>query len=163
MCQTLNSEYPLIFTIRDLIPATRIKVERIVTQPPPHLGWGNLISPTGWKFTNFKPTNIDQPPLQEKLANLGFFDLKPVRNTKLEPLYNSLIAVPEPQGCCPEKRSGKIRYRHVSLRGVGSLCLCEPEAWYWKPYRFYEAHVCQRASLQGVGLLCLYAPEAFHS
>ncbi len=35
--------------------------------------------------------NIDQSPLQEKLANLGFVDLKPVRNTKLEPLYNSLI------------------------------------------------------------------------
>ena len=29
--------------------------------------------------------------LQEKLAALGFVDLKPVRNTKLEPLYNSLI------------------------------------------------------------------------
>ncbi len=36
--------------------------------------------------------NIDQSPLQEKLTNLGFVDLKPVRNTKLEPLYNSLIA-----------------------------------------------------------------------
>jgi len=35
--------------------------------------------------------NIDQTPLQEKLANLGPIDLKPVRNTKLEPLYNSLI------------------------------------------------------------------------
>jgi hypothetical protein len=35
--------------------------------------------------------NIDQSPLQEKLAALGFVDLKPVRNTKLEPLYNSLI------------------------------------------------------------------------
>lgn len=35
--------------------------------------------------------NIDQPPLQEKLVNLGPIDLKPVRNTKLEPLYNSLI------------------------------------------------------------------------
>ena len=35
--------------------------------------------------------NIDQSPLQEKLDNLGFVDLKPVRNTKLEPLYNSLI------------------------------------------------------------------------
>ena len=36
--------------------------------------------------------NIDQTPLQQTLANLGFVDLKPVRNTKLEPLYNSLIA-----------------------------------------------------------------------
>jgi hypothetical protein len=36
--------------------------------------------------------NIDRSPLQEKLINLGFVDLKPVRNTKLEPLYNSLIA-----------------------------------------------------------------------
>jgi hypothetical protein len=35
--------------------------------------------------------NIDQTPLQETLANLGPVDLKPVRNTKLEPLYNSLI------------------------------------------------------------------------
>ena len=35
--------------------------------------------------------NIDQTPLQEKFANLGPIDLKPVRNTKLEPLYNSLI------------------------------------------------------------------------
>jgi hypothetical protein len=35
--------------------------------------------------------NIDQSPLQEKLAHLGLVDLKPVRNTKLEPLYNSLI------------------------------------------------------------------------
>jgi hypothetical protein len=35
--------------------------------------------------------NIDQTPLQQTLANLGFVDLKPVRNTKLEPLYNSLI------------------------------------------------------------------------
>ena len=35
--------------------------------------------------------NIDQTPSQETLANLGPVDLKPVRNTKLEPLYNSLI------------------------------------------------------------------------
>ncbi len=34
---------------------------------------------------------IDPSPLQEKLASLGLVDLKPVRNTKLEPLYNSLI------------------------------------------------------------------------
>jgi hypothetical protein len=35
--------------------------------------------------------HIDRSPLQEKLASLGLVDLKPVRNTKLEPLYNSLI------------------------------------------------------------------------
>ena len=35
--------------------------------------------------------NIDQYPLQETLANIGLIELKPVRNTKLEPLYNSLI------------------------------------------------------------------------
>ena len=34
---------------------------------------------------------IDQIPLQDKLGNLAPIDLKPVRNTKLEPLYNSLI------------------------------------------------------------------------
>ena len=34
---------------------------------------------------------IDQTPLQAKLSTLGSIDLKPVRNTKLEPLYNSLI------------------------------------------------------------------------
>ena len=34
---------------------------------------------------------IDQTPLQEKLTKLSPIDLKPVRNTKLEPLYNSLI------------------------------------------------------------------------
>jgi hypothetical protein len=35
--------------------------------------------------------HIDQTPLQDKLANLAPVDLKPVRNTKLEALYNSLI------------------------------------------------------------------------
>jgi len=35
---------------------------------------------------------IDQTPLQEKLSNLPPIKLKMVRNTKLEPLYNSLIA-----------------------------------------------------------------------
>ena len=35
--------------------------------------------------------NIDQTPLQKKLTKLSSIDLKPVRNTKLEPLYNSLI------------------------------------------------------------------------
>ena len=34
---------------------------------------------------------IDQTPLQDKLGNLAPVELKPVRNTKLEPLYNSLI------------------------------------------------------------------------
>ena len=34
---------------------------------------------------------IDQIPLQDKLSNLAPVDLKPVRNTKLETLYNSLI------------------------------------------------------------------------
>jgi hypothetical protein len=34
---------------------------------------------------------IDQIPLQNKLGNLAPVELKPVRNTKLEPLYNSLI------------------------------------------------------------------------
>jgi hypothetical protein len=34
---------------------------------------------------------IDQTPLQEKLTKLSPIDLKPVRNTKLAPLYNSLI------------------------------------------------------------------------
>ena len=31
---------------------------------------------------------IDQIPLQDKLGNLAPVELKPVRNTKLEPLYN---------------------------------------------------------------------------
>ena len=35
---------------------------------------------------------VDQTPLQDKLGNLAPVELKPVRNTKLEPLYNSLIA-----------------------------------------------------------------------
>jgi hypothetical protein len=35
--------------------------------------------------------NIDQSLLQDTPANLHVVDLKPVRNTKLEPLYNSLI------------------------------------------------------------------------
>jgi hypothetical protein len=34
---------------------------------------------------------IDQIPLQDKMDNLAPVELKPVRNTKLEPLYNSLI------------------------------------------------------------------------
>jgi hypothetical protein len=35
---------------------------------------------------------IDQTPLQEKLTKLSPIDLKTVRNIKLEPPYNSLIA-----------------------------------------------------------------------
>ena len=35
---------------------------------------------------------IDQTPLQDNLGNLAPVELKPVRNTKLEPLYNSLVA-----------------------------------------------------------------------
>jgi len=35
--------------------------------------------------------DIDQTPLSDKLANLAPIDLKPVRNTEPEPLYNSLI------------------------------------------------------------------------
>ena len=35
---------------------------------------------------------IDPIPLQDKLGNLTPVELKPVRNTKLEPLYNSLVA-----------------------------------------------------------------------
>ena len=35
---------------------------------------------------------VDQIPLQDKLGNLAPVELKPVRKTKLEPLYNSLIA-----------------------------------------------------------------------
>jgi hypothetical protein len=34
---------------------------------------------------------IDQTSLQEKLSNLPPVNLRPVRNTSLEPLYNSLI------------------------------------------------------------------------
>jgi hypothetical protein len=34
---------------------------------------------------------IDQIPLQDKLGNLTPVELKPVRNTNLEPLYNSLV------------------------------------------------------------------------
>ncbi len=35
---------------------------------------------------------IDQIPLKDKLGKLAPVELKPVRNTKLEALYNSLIA-----------------------------------------------------------------------
>lgn len=35
--------------------------------------------------------NIDQSPLHDKLGNLAPVELKPVRNTTLKPLYNSLL------------------------------------------------------------------------
>jgi hypothetical protein len=35
--------------------------------------------------------SIDPIPLHDKLSNLTLVELKPVRNTKLEPLYNSLV------------------------------------------------------------------------
>ena len=58
----------------------------LITLPP------RLTSANNEKRNRTIPAvNIDRSPLQEKLTNLGFVDLKPVRNTKLEPLYNSLI------------------------------------------------------------------------
>jgi hypothetical protein len=58
----------------------------LITLPP------RLTSANNEKRNRSIPfVNIDQSPLKEKLANLGLVDLKPVRNTKLEPLYNSLI------------------------------------------------------------------------
>ncbi len=59
----------------------------LITLPP------RLTSANNEKRNRTIPVvNIDQSPLQETLANIGLIDLKPVRNTKLEPLYNSLIA-----------------------------------------------------------------------
>jgi hypothetical protein len=40
---------------------------------------------------SIRVVKIDQIPLKDKLGNLASVELKPVRNTKLEPLYNSLI------------------------------------------------------------------------
>ena len=58
----------------------------LITLPP------RLTSANNEKRNRTIPVvNIDQTPLHEKLANLGPIVLKPVRNTKLEPLYNSLI------------------------------------------------------------------------
>ena len=58
----------------------------LITLPP------RLTSANNEKRNRTIPAvNINQSPLQEKLASLGLVDLKPVRNTKLEPLYNSLI------------------------------------------------------------------------
>jgi len=58
----------------------------LITLPP------RLTSANNEKRNRSIPVvHIDQTPLQDKLANLAPVDLKPVRNTKLEPLYNSLI------------------------------------------------------------------------
>ena len=58
----------------------------LITLPP------RLSSASNEKRNRTIPVvNIDQSPLQDTLANLRVVDLKPVRNTKLEPLYNSLI------------------------------------------------------------------------
>ena len=57
----------------------------LITLPP------RLTSANNEKRNRSIPVvNIDQSPLQEKLANLGPIDLKPFRNTKLEPPYNTL-------------------------------------------------------------------------
>ena len=58
----------------------------LITLPP------RLSSASNEKRNRTIPVvNIDQSPLQDTPANLHVVDLKPVRNTKLEPLYNSLI------------------------------------------------------------------------
>ena len=58
----------------------------LITLPP------RLTSANNEKRNRTIPAvNIDRSPLQQKLASLGLVDLQPVRNTKLEPLYNSLI------------------------------------------------------------------------
>ena len=58
----------------------------LITLPP------RLTSANNEKRNRSIPViKIDQTPLQEKLTKLSPIDLKPVRNTKLEPLYNSLI------------------------------------------------------------------------
>jgi hypothetical protein len=58
----------------------------LITLPP------RLSSASNEKRNRTIPVvNIDQSPLQDTPANLHAVDLKPVRNTKLEPLYNSLI------------------------------------------------------------------------
>jgi hypothetical protein len=58
----------------------------LITLPP------RLTSANNEKRNRTIPVvKIDQTPLQDKLANLGPVELKLVRNTKLEPLYNSLI------------------------------------------------------------------------
>jgi hypothetical protein len=58
----------------------------LITLPP------RLSSASNEKRNRTIPAvHIDRSPLQEQQASLGRVDLKPVRNTKLEPLYNSLI------------------------------------------------------------------------
>jgi hypothetical protein len=58
----------------------------LITLPP------RLSSASNEKRNRTIPVvNIDQSPLQDTPANLHAVDLKSVRNTKLEPLYNSLI------------------------------------------------------------------------
>jgi len=58
----------------------------LITLPP------RLSSASNEKRNRTIPVvNIDQSPLQDTPANLRVVDLKLVRNTKLEPLYNSLI------------------------------------------------------------------------
>ena len=58
----------------------------LITLPP------RLTSANNEKRNRTIPVvNIDRSPLKEKLTSLGLVDLKPVRNTKLGPLYNSLI------------------------------------------------------------------------
>ena len=58
----------------------------LITLPP------RLSSASNEKRNRTIPVvNIDQSPLQDTPANLHAVDLKPIRNTKLEPLYNSLI------------------------------------------------------------------------
>ena len=60
--------------------------KNLITLPP------RLTSANNEKRNRTIPVvNIDRSPLKEKLTSLGLVDLKPVRNTKLEPLYNSLI------------------------------------------------------------------------
>ena len=64
-----------------------LKRKGLITLPP------RLTSANNEKRNRTIPAvNIDRSPLQEKLASLGRVDLKPVRNTKLESLFNSLIA-----------------------------------------------------------------------
>jgi len=58
----------------------------LITLPP------RLTSANNEKRNRSIPVvKIDQIPLQDKLGNLAPVELKPVRNTKLESLYNSLI------------------------------------------------------------------------
>jgi len=63
-----------------------LKRKGLITLPP------RLSSASNEKRNRTIPVvNIDRSPLQNTPVNLRVVDLKPVRNTKLEPLYNSLI------------------------------------------------------------------------